>query len=165
MVFTMNRRQALTMGAGALAASALAWSDLPALAETNGFEETIKQFSGGRTPAEGRVNLDLPKLAEDGGSVPMTITVDSPMTEESHVTDVLVVAEGNPRPVVVTFHFSPAHRVAEVPTRIRLAKTEKHHCPRQDERRIGLYGQERGHRHRRRLRYFVNGSDAANSET
>ena len=67
MTLTMNRRQALTMGAGVLAASALAWPDLPALAETNGFEETIKQFSGGRTPAEGRVNLDLPKLADDGG--------------------------------------------------------------------------------------------------
>jgi len=124
MALTMNRRQALTMGAGVLAASALAGSDLPALAETNGFEETIKQFSGGRTPAEGRVNLDLPNFAEDGGSVPMTITVDSPMTEESHVTDVLVVAEANPRPIVVTFHFSPASGVAEVSTRIRMAKTE-----------------------------------------
>ncbi|MGO9574496.1 MAG: thiosulfate oxidation carrier protein SoxY [Terriglobales bacterium] len=124
IALTMNRRQALTMGAGVLAASALAGSDLPALAETNGFEETIKQFSGGRTPVEGRVNLDLPKLAEDGGAVPMTITVDSPMTEGSHVTDVLVVAEANPRPIVVTFHFSPASGVAEVSTRIRMAKTE-----------------------------------------
>ena len=73
---------------------------------------------------EGRVNLDLPKIADDGGSVPMTITIDSPMTEESHVTDVLVVAEENPRPRVATFHFSPANGVAEVSTRIRLAKTE-----------------------------------------
>ena len=124
MTLTMNRRQTLTMGAGVLTASAFAWSDLPALAETNGFEETIKQFSDGRTPAEGRVNLDLPKLADDGASVPMTITVDSPMTEESYVTDVLVVAEANPRPIVVAFHFSPANGVAEVSTRIRMAKTE-----------------------------------------
>jgi sulfur-oxidizing protein SoxY len=124
MTLTLNRRQALTIGGGALAASTLGWSDLPAFGETNGFEEVIKQFAGGRAPVEGRVNLDLPKIADDGGSVPMTITIDSPMTEDSHVTDVLVLAEENPRPRVATFHFSPANGVAEVSTRIRLAKTE-----------------------------------------
>ena len=46
------------------------------------------------------------------------------MTEQSHVTDVLVVAEGNPRGGVVTFHFSPASGVAEANTRIRLAETQ-----------------------------------------
>ncbi len=124
MIFTVNRRQTLTVGAGALAATALGWSATPALAETNGFEELIKHFTGGRTPTQARVKLDLPKIADDGGSVPITITVDSPMTEESHVTDVLVVAEGNPRPHVATFHFSPASGAAEVSTRIRLAQTE-----------------------------------------
>ncbi len=124
MTLTVNRRQALTIGASALGATGLGWSTLPALAETNGFEKLIAQFAGGRTPVEGRVKLDLPKIADDGNSVPMTITVDSPMTEESHVTDVLVVAEGNPLAHVATFHFSPASGVAEVSTRIRLAKTE-----------------------------------------
>lgn len=124
MTLTVNRRQALTIGAGTFAAAALGWSALPALAETNGFEEVIRQFTGGQTPAEGRVNLDLPQIADDGNSVPMTIAVDSPMTEESHVTDVLVVAEANPRPGVATFHFSPASGVAEVSTRIRMAQTE-----------------------------------------
>ena len=44
------------------------------------------------------------------------------MTEQSHVTDVLVVADGNPRAGVATFHFSPASGVAEANTRIRLAQ-------------------------------------------
>ncbi|MGO9007629.1 MAG: thiosulfate oxidation carrier protein SoxY [Beijerinckiaceae bacterium] len=125
MKLTVDRRQALTIGAGAFAAAALGGSTLPALAaETNGFEAVIKQFTGGRTPVEARVHLDLPKIAENGGLVPITITVDSPMTEESHVTDVLLVAEGNPRPGLATFHFSPASGVVDVSTRIRLAKTE-----------------------------------------
>jgi len=124
MTFTLNRRQALTIGTGVLAATTLGWSDLPAVAATNGFEELIAQFAGGRTPVQGRVNLDLPKIADDGASVPITITVDSPMTEQSHVTDVLVVAEGNPRPHVATFHFSPASGAAEVSTRIRLGQTQ-----------------------------------------
>ena len=121
---SLDRRQALTIGAGALAATALGWSGLPALAVTNGFEQAIKQFTGGQEPVEGRVTLDLPQIADDGSAVLMTITVDSPMTEDAHVTDVLVVADGNPRPGVATFHFSPASGVAEVSTRIRLAQTE-----------------------------------------
>jgi len=54
----------------------------------------------------------------------MTVSVESPMTEQSYVSDVLVVAEGNPRGGIATFHFSPASGVAEVNTRIRLAETE-----------------------------------------
>jgi sulfur-oxidizing protein SoxY len=54
----------------------------------------------------------------------MTVAVDSPMTEQSHVTDVLVVADGNPNGGVVTFHFTPMSGVAEANTRIRLARTQ-----------------------------------------
>jgi sulfur-oxidizing protein SoxY len=124
MTLTVDRRQALTISACAFAATALGQSTLPAFAESNGFEQVIKQFTGGRTAVEARVQVDLPKIAENGGAVPITITVDSPMTEESHVSDVLLVADGNPRPGLATFHFSPASGVAEVSTRIRLAKTE-----------------------------------------
>lgn len=46
------------------------------------------------------------------------------MTPQSHVTDVLVVAEGNPRGGVVTFHFTPASGAAEANTRIRLAESQ-----------------------------------------
>ena len=54
----------------------------------------------------------------------MTVSVDSPMSEQSHVTDVIVMADGNPRPGVVTFHFSPMSGVAEANTRIRLGNTQ-----------------------------------------
>ncbi len=126
MACTIDRRQALTIGAGAVALAAFGWPRLAdtALAATNGFEDVIAEFAGGRTPEEGRVSLDLPQIADDGSAVLMTLAVDSPMTEDSHVTDVLVVADGNPRPGVATFHFSPASGVAEVSTRIRLAQTE-----------------------------------------
>jgi sulfur-oxidizing protein SoxY len=40
------------------------------------------------------------------------------------VTDVLIVADGNPRGGVATFHFTPASGVAEASTRIRLAETQ-----------------------------------------
>ena len=124
MTFSISRRRALAVGTGGLAATALGFSAPSAVAETNGFEELIKQFTGGRAPVPGHVNLDLPKIADDGASVPITITVDAPMTEQSYVKDILVVAEANPKPRVAVFHFSPGSGVAEVSTRIRLAQTE-----------------------------------------
>ena len=121
MTLTFNRREALALAAGAAGAIALGAREAAA---KNDADEAIKKFTGGKTPAQGKVNLDLPEIAENGNTVPMTITVDSPMTDASHVTDVLVVANENPRSGVVTFHFSPASGVAEANTRIRLAATQ-----------------------------------------
>jgi len=121
MTSTFNRRQALALGAGAMGVAVL--GPLPGLAK-NDSEEAIKKFTGGKTPVQGKIKLDLPEIAENGNTVPMTVTVESPMTEQSHVTDVLIVADENPRSGVVTFHFSPASGVAEANTRIRLAATQ-----------------------------------------
>ena len=123
MTSTFNRRQALAIGTGALAAADLPWAR-SAFAAGNGWDEAVAKFTGGKTPAAGRIKLDLPEIAENGNTVPMTVAVESPMTAQSHVTDVLIVADGNPRPGVVTFHFSPASGVAEAGTRIRLAQTQ-----------------------------------------
>jgi sulfur-oxidizing protein SoxY len=122
MISAFDRRQALALGAGAVAV-ALGGTLGPAFA-SNDSDELIKKFTGGKMPAAGRVKLDLPEIAENGNTVPMTVSVESPMTEQSHVTDVLIVADGNPRAGVATFHFSPASGVAEANTRIRLAKTQ-----------------------------------------
>jgi sulfur-oxidizing protein SoxY len=116
-----NRRQVLAIGAGAASVAAFGASE--ALAK-NDADEVIQKFTGGKTPAAGKVKLDLPEIAENGNTVPMTVMVESPMTDASHVTDVLIVADGNPRSGVVTFHFSPASGAAEANTRIRLATTQ-----------------------------------------
>ena len=123
MTLVSNRRQAMAIGAGAVATALLGQSVVPALA-ANDFADLIKKFTGGKTAAESRVKLDLPEIAENGNTVPMTVTVESPMTEQSHVTDVLIVADGNPRAGVATFHFSPASGMAEANTRIRLVSTQ-----------------------------------------
>jgi len=108
-----NRRKVLALGASAIGAAALGAT--PAWAK-NDADAVIAEFTGGKTPVEGKVKLDLPEIAENGNTVPMTVSVDSPMTEQSHVTEVLVVANDNPRARVVTFHFSPASGVAEANT-------------------------------------------------
>jgi sulfur-oxidizing protein SoxY len=123
MMSVCNRRQALRIGIGGIAVAS--WGPWVAPAHAaNDAQDLIAKFTGGRKPAEGRVKLDLPEIAENGNTVPMTVAVESPMTDAAYVSDVLVVADGNPRGGVVTFHFSPASGVAEANTRIRLAETQ-----------------------------------------
>jgi len=122
MTLEVSRRQALVLGAGAVAAAAGA---LPTAAlAKNDVDEIIKSFTGGKEPVKGKVKLDLPEIAENGNTVPMTVSVESPMTEGSYVTDILVVADQNPRAGVVHFRLSPLSGVAEANTRIRLAETQ-----------------------------------------
>jgi sulfur-oxidizing protein SoxY len=117
----VSRRQVLAGSAGALAIAA--FGAAPAQAANNA-QDLIKAFTGGKPATEAKVKLDLPEIAENGNTVPMTVTIESPMTEASHVTEVLVLADGNPNAGVATFHFSPASGVAEANTRIRLAATQ-----------------------------------------
>ena len=121
----MNRREALTAGAGALAAAGLGSS--PARA-TNDYAEQIKVFTGGRTPVEGRMKLELPELAENGNTVPLSVAVDMvaadlPAGGGVHVQEILVVAPANPNARVIRFRFSSAS-VPEASTRIRLAESQ-----------------------------------------
>lgn len=90
----------------------------------NNHAELIAKFTGGKTPATGKISLDLPEIAENGNTVPMSISVDSPMSRDNYVKRVLVVADGNPRGGLASFNFSPKSGVAEASTRIRLAKTQ-----------------------------------------
>ena len=123
MKAAFNRRQILHIGAGAVVVASWGSAIGPAHA-ANDAQDLINKFTGGKPATEGKVGLDLPEIAENGNTVPMTVSVDSPMTEQSHVTDVLVVADGNPRGGVATFHFSPASGAAEANTRVRLATTQ-----------------------------------------
>jgi sulfur-oxidizing protein SoxY len=119
---TITRRQALGLTAGAAAFLTLApRMSFAAAAET---DAAIQAFTGGATPAEGTVSLDTPEIAENGNTVPVGVTVDSPMTADNYVESVLILADGNPSPAVATFHFTAMSGAAEAKTRIRLAKTQ-----------------------------------------
>lgn len=120
---TITRRQALALGAGA---AVLTVAGLPrlAFADDAKVQAAIDAFSGGTAPETGTVSLTAPEIAENGNTVPIGVSVDSPMTEADHVTAVILLAAGNPQPGVATFHFSPMSGAAEATTRMRLAKTQ-----------------------------------------
>jgi len=73
----------------------------------------------------GKVNLDVPPLVENGNTVPMTVSVTSPMTPGDFVKSIHVFNEKNPQPNIGNFHLGPHSGRAQVSTRIRLADSQK----------------------------------------
>ena len=112
------------VGAGVLAASGLLLAGRPARADLAKAQKLLKNLIGDRTPQEGKVRLDMPQIAENGQSVPLTVAVDSPMTADNFCKAIHVLADGNPEAGVCTFKFTPASGRAEFSTRMRLAQTQ-----------------------------------------
>lgn len=122
-MFTINRRQALALGAGAAVLLALPSMVTPAFA-ANDTAEVVKAFLGGKEPQKGKLTVDLPEIAENGNTVPLAFSVDNPMTEASHVTEVVVLAEANPTSSIAKFRFTPSSGKVDVTLRVRLAATQ-----------------------------------------
>ena len=119
---SIDRRQAILLGGGFVA---LTMMPMAAHAEpSNDAAERIKKFTGGKEPAKGKISLDLPEIAENGNTVPLALVVESPMTADNYVKEVLFVADGNPNAGVATLMFSPLSGKAEASIRIRLAQTQ-----------------------------------------
>jgi sulfur-oxidizing protein SoxY len=119
----LSRRATLALGAGGAALSVLGWGG-SAQAGAKEAADEIAKFTGGKTATQGKISIELPEIAENGNTVPLSVAVDAPMTADNHVSEVLVLADGNPRPGVATFHFSPMSGKAAASTRIRLATTQ-----------------------------------------
>lgn len=118
----LTRREAMILGAGA--GAVLLTGAGSAFADAAEVETLMSEFTGGATPETGRISLTAPEIAENGNTVPISVAVESPMTAGDYVADVLILADGNPRAGVATFHFTAMSGVAAASTRMRLAKTQ-----------------------------------------
>lgn len=119
--FRPSRRDAVALGAGAVAMLALR----PARATPETMRAAIRDLVGEAPLREGRMHLDVPPLVENGNSVAVTVTVDSPMTPADHVRRIVLFNEKNPLPQVASFQLGPRAGRAVVATRIRLADTQR----------------------------------------
>jgi sulfur-oxidizing protein SoxY len=117
----ITRRDVMAGGLAALGASAL---PLPAAA-LGQMDTAIRNAFGEATIRKGRVMLELPPLVENGNTVPMTVSVDSPMTKDNYVKAIHVFNDKNPQPNVVSMLLGPRAGKAVIATRIRLAGTQK----------------------------------------
>jgi sulfur-oxidizing protein SoxY len=121
----ITRRDAFIAGSLAVAGAA-AITRRSAAASTPGQAETaIRKLIGEAEVRKGKVTLDLPPLVENGNTVPMTVSVESPMTKTDYVKAIHVFNEKNPQPNVISAQIGPRAGKAVVTTRIRLAGTQK----------------------------------------
>lgn len=114
---TLTRRTALAAIAALMVAR-------EAMATPDSTREWFAGLAKG-TPKEGKVTLKAPEIAENGNSVPVTVSVESEMSDKSYVKTLYVAADGNPNPGVAIYEFTPLSGKAEIQLRVRLAQTQK----------------------------------------
>lgn len=107
----LTRRQMLVTSGAALASLA----GLPAFAATA--DDMIAELTGGAALGEGAITLDTPEIAENGNTVPVSVSAPG-------AKSITLYADGNPVPSVATFNFGPLNPTRSAATRIRLAKTQ-----------------------------------------
>jgi sulfur-oxidizing protein SoxY len=117
-------RREFVRGGAAVVTVVMAAGDTLAQEVAQGWEEAVKKIVGEAKPVEARITLELPEIAENGNTVPFTVSVESPMTEKEYVRAIHVISTGNPQPGVVTFRLTPQSGKAAVASRMRLARTQ-----------------------------------------
>jgi sulfur-oxidizing protein SoxY len=121
-----TRRDFLSLAGSAAVAGAVPVVTLRPLEATPATLNTaIRNVVGEAQVHAGKVKIDIPPLVENGNTVPMTISVTSPMTESDHVRSIHVFNEKNPLPNIGNFYFGALAGRAQISTRIRLADSQK----------------------------------------
>jgi len=117
----LNRRHILGLGAAGFTTLLL-----PGLSHADEADvaRIKKDLFGDRPINEGRVTVTLPPIAENGNSVPFEVDVESPMTTDDYVKQILVLSPRNPEALISRFEFSPKAGKAHVATRIRMAGSQ-----------------------------------------
>ena len=125
-------RREVFKGAAAVALAA-AWPDAKAraqgllanLAPEEPVEKTLQRLFGSRPIKDGSqvITLELPLIAEDGGNVAMSVEVKSPMTPQSYVKHIYVVADKNRIPIVTRAVLTPESGQAYMGANIRLGES------------------------------------------
>jgi sulfur-oxidizing protein SoxY len=121
-----TRRQFLAIAGGVTVAGTIPVVAVQPLGATPAMlNSAIRNVVGEAPIRTGKVKLDIPPLVENGNTVPVTVSVASPMTADDYVKSIHLFNEKNPQPNIGNFHLTPSSGRAQVSTRIRLADTQK----------------------------------------
>jgi sulfur-oxidizing protein SoxY len=118
-----QRRRLLAGVAGALALPLAGKARAQVMVES--IVPAIRELTRGVAVRPGKVRLEIPRLADNGNSVQLRVTVQSAMAGSDHVRGIYLFSERNPRPVIAGFHLGPRAGRAELNTRIRLAGSQR----------------------------------------
>lgn len=102
---TSTRRRFLRLAGStaAIGALPLAIRVRPVEATPETMAAAIRNVVGGAVIQNGKVRLEIPPLVENGNSVPMTVSVASPMTANDYVKSIYVFNEKIRSPTSATF--------------------------------------------------------------
>jgi sulfur-oxidizing protein SoxY len=121
-----TRRRFLGLAGSAAVLGAVPMLTLrPAEATPATLAAAIRNVVGAAVVRTGKVRIDVPPLVENGNTVPMTVSVMSPMTPDDYVKSIHVFNEKNPQPNIGNFYLGPHAGRAQISTRIRLADSQK----------------------------------------
>src|SRR4051794_4395988 len=98
-----ERRRLLVAGAGLGALTVLrpVVHAQTLLAPPDELAALVKAYTQGAAVLPGKVKLDISPLVDNGNSVPITITVASPMTANDYVESIAMFNEKNPQRDVI----------------------------------------------------------------
>ena len=89
------------------------------------YKAAVDAITGGKTAKKSsKVKLKVPEIAENGAVVPVTVEVDSPMTDADYVKAIHVFATKNSNARAIDVHLTPANGKAFFATRIKLGGTQ-----------------------------------------
>ena len=123
-----NRRTFLRLAGGGFAV--LSVRPIAALAQVAGINvpDVIRPYLteafGDWQLTPGRIELEMPVIAETGLSVPTSFMVASPMTPDDHVQRIMAFAPGNPEHVLADYMIGPRAGIAAISTRLRIARSQ-----------------------------------------
>ena len=115
----MPKRRLVLLGAAGLGLAT------PAAASPAVMDQAIRALVGAATVKRGKVKLEVPPIVENGNTVPLTVSVESPMTPADHVESIHIFNQKNPQPYVAAFYLGPRAGKAYIATRIRLADSQR----------------------------------------
>lgn len=121
----MKRREFLAAAASLALAPGVAAAQENPIAPIDPKDPDVQSVTKGAPIRAGRVQLELPPLADNGNSVAMRLSVESPMTAQDHVRAVHLFSERNPVRHMAAFYLGPRSGRAEIASRIRLAGSQK----------------------------------------
>ena len=117
-------RRTFLIAAGALSSAWVLPTAAGAQEQAASWEQAVQAVLGSAKPTEVKMLLEMPEIAENGNTVPFTVSLDNPMTDKDYVKAIHVIATANPQPGVASFHFTPLSGKAAASSRARLARTQ-----------------------------------------
>jgi len=110
---------------GALGLGGVRAAAAQTLGQNEPLDAALKRVFAGRPMKDGSgmIKLDVPLIAENGSVVPVSVEVSTPMTPQSYVKHIYIVADKNRIPIVTRVALTPDSGQAYMGANIRLGET------------------------------------------